>query len=344
MEKKMLKPYLEKIATAQDLTREEAAEAMEKIINEEVSATEIGGFLTGLRVKGESIDEISGFIDTMRKHMIHVPLQDPDAIDVCGTGGDGTNSFNVSTTAALVVAGGGVTVAKHGNRSVSSKSGSADLLEALEIKIDLSPQGTKKCIDQTGIGFFFAPQYHPAMKAVVSHRKNLGIRTVFNMLGPLLNPANVKRQLIGTFDFTTAQKLAGVLKTRNYQKACTVHSADGYDELSPFTTNFVFEVGKSTDAIKHFSYQPQSTIDASMPITAAGRDSKTNAEITLKVLHGEKGIAREMTVLNAAFAFYIADKVENIKEGIKLANETIDSGRAFKKLTEFKTASKDLST
>ena len=170
---------------------------MDKIITEDISGAEVGGLLVGLRVKGETVEEISGFVDTMQKHMVYVDLVDKNAIDVCGTGGDGRHSFNVSTTCALVAAAGGVTVAKHGNRSVSSKSGSADLLEALGVKIDIPPEKTKKSIDEIGIGFFFAPNYHPAMKAVVPHRKSLGIRTAFNILGPLLNPARVKRQLIG---------------------------------------------------------------------------------------------------------------------------------------------------
>jgi anthranilate phosphoribosyltransferase len=286
-------------------------------------------------VKGETVDEISGFVDTMQKHMLHVDLRDKNAIDVCGTGGDGTHSFNVSTTCALVVAAGDVTVAKHGNRSVSSKSGSADLLEALGIKIDLTPEKTKKCIDEIGIGFFFAPKYHPAMKAVVPHRKSLGIRTVFNMLGPLLNPARVRRQLIGAFDLQTAEKLAGVLQAQKYNKACTVHSEDGFDELSPFSANFVFEIGSETDSVKHFSYKPTKQLEKNAGEFVEGADSNTNAVITKEVLSGKKGSAREMTVINAAFAFYIAGKTTSVEEGFKFAEDVLDSGAGMKKLEEY---------
>jgi anthranilate phosphoribosyltransferase len=331
----MLKPYLDKITAGQDLTRQEASDALNEIITEDISGAEVGGILVGLRVKGETVDEISGFVDTMQKHMVHVDLTDKKAIDVCGTGGDGTHSFNVSTTCALVAAAGGATVAKHGNRSVSSKSGSADLLEALGVKIDLSPEKTKKCIDEIGIGFFFAPNYHPAMKAVVPHRKSLGIRTVFNILGPLLNPARVKRQLIGAFDLSTAEKLAGVLQSQNYDKACTVHSKDGYDELSPFSSNFVFEISNESDNISQFTYNPKSWTDKTVGEMGEGGDSNTNAEITRQVLNGKKGAARDMTVLNTAFAYYVADMAQTIEEGIQLAEESIDSGAGMKKLNEF---------
>ncbi len=331
----MLKSYLEKITAGEHLTRQEASAALDIIITEELSGTEVGGFLVGLRVKGETVEEISGFVDTMQKHMVRVHLADNQAIDVCGTGGDGTHSFNVSTTCALVVAAGDVTVAKHGNRSVSSKSGSADLLESLGIRIDLTPEQTKKCIDEIGIGFFFAPHYHPAMKVVVPHRKSLGIRTVFNMLGPLLNPAQVKRQLIGAFDRQTAEKLAGVLRAQNYDKACTVHSEDGYDELSPFSSNFVFEISKETDSIRKFSYKPVKQLEKNTGEFVEGADSDTNAVITKQVLNGKKGSAREMTVLNAAFAFYVAGKTSSVDEGIKLAEDVLDSGAGMRKLEEY---------
>ncbi|MCK4560307.1 MAG: anthranilate phosphoribosyltransferase [Calditrichia bacterium] len=331
----MLKPYLEKITAGEDLSRQEASEALNVIITGDLSGAEVGGLLVGLRVKGESVEEISGFVDTMQEHMVNVDLADKNAIDVCGTGGDGTHSFNVSTTCALVAAAGGVTVAKHGNRSVSSKSGSADLLEALGVKIDLTPEKTKKCIDEIRIGFFFAPNYHPAMKAVMPHRKSLGIRTVFNMLGPLLNPARVKRQLIGTFDLQTAEKLAGVLQSQKYDKACTVHSEDGYDELSPFSSNFVFEIGSETDNINQFTYKLAKVADRNAEEFVEGADSKTNAEITLQVFDGKKGSARDMTVLNAAFALYVAGKTQTIENGIELAENTLDSGKARQKLDEF---------
>jgi len=331
----MLKPYLEKIMAGEDLTRQEASNALEEIIAGDISDTEVGALLVGLRVKGESVEEISGFVDTMLQHMVRVELADKNAIDVCGTGGDGTHSFNVSTTCALVAAAGGVTVAKHGNRSVSSKSGSADLLEALGVKIDMTPEKTKKCIDEIGIGFFFAPNYHPAMKAVMLHRKSLGVRTVFNILGPLLNPARLNRQLIGAFDLQTAEKLAGVLQSHKYKKACTVHSNDGYDEFSPFSSNFVFEVDEEEDSIRRFSYRLEKPVNKNTGKLVNGADNKTNAEMTRQVLGGQKGPARDMIVLNAAFAFYVAGKLKTIEDGIKLAEETIDSGAGINKLNDF---------
>lgn len=329
----ILKPFIEKLADQNDLTREEAASAVEAIISDEVSGTEIGALLIALRMKGESIEEIAGFVDTMEKHMVKVNLQDDDAIDVCGTGGDGKNSFNVSTTVALVVAGAGVTVAKHGNRSVSSKCGSADVLDSLGVKIDLGPEQNKKCIDEIGIGFFFAPLYHPALKTVIQHRKNLGMRTIFNMLGPLLNPAGVKRQLIGVFDVATSAKLAGVVKTRNYKKACTIHSSDGYDELSPFAENQIFEFTENRNDVAEYTYSYPSFNQ--YPELLDGADSDSNARVIQSVLNGKKNANREMTILNAGFALHVADKVQSVDEGFRVAEETIDSGLAKKKLEDF---------
>jgi len=343
MELIMIKEYLEKISNHADLSREEAGKILQLIIDDQLSATEIGAILFGLRMKGESEEEILGFIDTMQRNMIATQLNDPNAIDVCGTGGDQKHTFNVSTTAALVVAAGGVTVAKHGNRSVSSQTGSADVLEKLGIKIDLPPQKTKQCIDEIGIGFFFAPLYHPAMKAVAPHRRNLATRTIFNMLGPLLNPAGVRRQLIGTFNGETAAKTAAVLKKRNYLKACVAYSNDGFDEVSPFAPTQIFEVNLNDSLPKSYLFQPYKSVYVyrkNLPIY--GGDSEQNASISLLILKGNPGIAREMTILNAAFGLYVADKVESIKTGIALATELIDSGSALRKLNEYRQISNDL--
>ena len=327
----MFKTYLEKVSNGENLTRNEASEALKKIIRDETSPTEVGGFLIGLRVKGETEEEIFGFVDTMEKHMVKVKLQDKNAIDVCGTGGDCKHSFNVSTTTALVVAAEGVSVAKHGNRSVSSKTGSADVLQELGVKIDLNADQVKQCVDEIGIGFFFAPLFHPAMRSVAPHRKNLGLRTVFNMLGPLLNPAQVRRQLIGAFDSKTAKKLAGVLKLRGYEKACTVHSLDGFDEVSPFSKNDIFEVNKKKD-IKQYQFEKQNRKYGFDGIS--GDDQRKNAEITLAVLSGEKSAAREMIVLNSGFAFYVAGKSNSVEQGILLAENVLDNGSAKQKLNQ----------
>jgi len=339
----MIKEYLEKISSHEDLSREEAARILQMIIDDQLSATEIGAFLFGLRMKGESEEEILGFIDTMQRNMIAIQLNDPDAIDVCGTGGDQKHTFNVSTTAALVVAAGGVTVAKHGNRSVSSQTGSADVLEKLGIKIDLPPEKTKQCIDEIGIGFFFAPLYHPAMKAVIPHRRNLATRTIFNMLGPLLNPAGVRRQLIGTFNKETAAKTAAVLKKRNYLKACVAYSNDGFDEVSPFAPTRIYEVRINDSELKSYLFRPAKSAYAPQENLAIyGGDSEQNTLITLSVLRGNQGAAREMTAINAAFGLYVGDKVPSVREGIVLASELIDSGSALKKLNEYRQISNDL--
>jgi anthranilate phosphoribosyltransferase len=339
----MITTYLDKISDGEDLGRREAADALQMIIDEQLTGTEIGALLFGLRMKGEAVAEILGFIDTMERNMVTVKLSDPEAIDVCGTGGDQKHSFNVSTTAALVVAAGGVSVAKHGNRSVSSQAGSADVLEQLGVKINLPPEKTKQCVDEIGIGFFFAPQYHPAMKAVVPHRKNLATRTVFNMLGPLLNPAGVRRQLIGTFNKETAQKTAAVLKQRNYRKACVVHSDDGFDEVSTFAANQVFEINQTKNGIQEYVYSLDKHLKPEQTETSVqGGDCTQNANITLSILSGEPGIPREMTILNAAFGLYVGEKVGSISDGIILATDLIDSGSALTKLNEFRELSRAL--
>lgn len=330
----VFRDLLEKIAAKNNLTRQEAAEALELIIREELTPTEIGAFLFGLRVKGESADELLGFLDTMEKHMIRVELEDANAIDVCGTGGDGKHTFNVSTTVAIVAAGGGVTVAKHGNRSVSSKSGSADVLEKLGIRIDLTPEQTLECINTTGLGFFFAPHYHPAMKMIVPHRKNLAVRTFFNIMGPLLNPAGVKRQIIGTYDAETARKLAEVLQKMDFLRACTVYSEDGFDEVSPFKPSMIFEVEDGRKSVKEYQYKPPAFVQNSNKL--AGGDSKENAKIILDILRGAQGPERQITVLNSAFAFYVSGMVDTVNEGVELAKTVIDSGSALTKLKQYK--------
>jgi anthranilate phosphoribosyltransferase len=338
----MIKNILEKIIGSEDLSQTQASEVCELIINGEISSVQAGALLTALRIKGETVSEIMGFIDTMESHMISVAINDANAIDMCGTGGDNSNTFNVSTTASLIVASGGVSVAKHGNRSISSKCGSADLLEALGVQISLDPNAVKKCIDEIGIGFFFAPLYHPAMKNIAPVRKSLEIRTIFNILGPLLNPAGVKRQLIGIFNPKTAKKIASVLSARNYKKACTVHSLDGFDEISPFSPTKIFEISSHMDGQIEYSFTPKFTHDQSGLNQITGKSCEENVSITKNVLEGKTGPARDMSVLNAAFGFYIGEKVSTVEEGISLAENQIDSGAVGQKLNEFQQMSNDL--
>jgi anthranilate phosphoribosyltransferase len=333
----MFNEYLNKIAEKENLTRKEAGAALQLIIDEKISAAEIGAFLFGLRVKGESTSELLGFLDTMENSMIKIELNDKNAIDVCGTGGDSKQSFNVSTAVSFIAAAGGVTVAKHGNRSVSSKSGSADVLETLGVKIGLTPQQSQKCINETGIGFLFAPLYHPAMKAVVPHRKNLAVRTFFNMLGPLLNPAGVKRQLIGVYNNVTAKKMANVVREKGYFKAITVHSSDGFDEISPFEQSNIYELEDQNLNIKKYKYQPPSFSGST---TISGGSSEENAAIILDIFKGKRsGADRQITILNAGFSLYIGGKSDTIENGISLAEQLIDNGKALDKLNEYITFS-----
>ncbi len=333
----MIASTLEKLARGVDLTREEAAAVLERVIQNELPPAAAGALLMGLRAKGEHPQEIAGFADTMEKHMIRVSLNDPDAIDVCGTGGDGKQTFNISTAAAFVIAAGGVTVAKHGNRSVSSKVGSADVLEALGIRIDLPPELAVRCANETGMTFFFAPLYHPAMKQIAPHRQHLGIRTIFNILGPLLNPAGVRRQLIGAFDRPTAQRLAEVLASRGIQRAVTLHSQDGYDEASPFASNTLFVVQSGNDCIQSLDYKAPTNGMRLQPEELQGHSAQENAEKILGVLTGQiRGAARQTVVLNAALGFFVAGKLHQIEDGLELAREIIDSGKAMQKLEAFR--------
>ena len=336
-----LRPFLEKILLGEDLPRPEAASALELILREEASATEIGAFLMGLRMKGESVSEIAGFLDAMERHMVPVELRDPEAIDVCGTGGDGASTFNISTTVAFVAAAGGVTVAKHGNRAVSSSSGSADVLNELGVHTQLTPAQAKTCADEAGIGFFFAPVYHPAMKSVGPHRAQLGLRTIFNMLGPLLNPARVKRQLVGVFSRETAQKLAGVLLKRGAKKACTVHSEDGLDEVSVFAPTGIFQVAGESGTVQELRFEYPKPVKGSLKDLAV-QTPREAAQMVLGVLEGKPGPAREIVLANAAFAFLVADRVNSTDEGLELAREVIDSGAARAKLDELRELSREL--
>ncbi|MDD3807009.1 MAG: anthranilate phosphoribosyltransferase [Candidatus Marinimicrobia bacterium] len=335
-----IKCYLEKIANGCDLSRSEASYALEQMIEGTITDDEIGAFLMGLRMKGESVEEILGFVDTMEANMVKVPLDSEIAMDVCGTGGDKKHSFNVSTTTAFVVSAGGIPIAKHGNRSVSSQCGSADVLESLGICINLGPEEVFSCIQKTGLGFLFSPRYHPVMKAILPHRQNLRLRTIFNMLGPLMNPAGVRRQLVGAYNRETAKKLADVMLMKGHTKACTVHSDDGFDEVSPFATNYIYEINKGEIREYTYSYEIPSH---STKWALLGTDKTHNAHKLVEILSGEKNAARDMTVLNAAFAFYVADKVNGISEGIALAEDIIDSGAALQKLNDLREISKHYS-
>jgi len=329
----MLKEAIEKIIKGENLTETEAKSAMDVIMKGESSPPLIGGYLIGLRMKGESIDEITGSAKSMIENAKKLKLDSPYVIDTCGTGGDGGKTFNISTAVAIISSSAGIKIAKHGNKAVSSKSGSADVLNELGVKIDAEPEMTKKFIDEVGFGFLFAPLYHSAMKNVAPIRKELGLRTVFNILGPLTNPASVKGQVLGVYDKNLTHILAEVLLKLGCERALVVHGNDGLDEITTTTTTTVSEVrdGKVID----YTIDPNDYgIRLSKDSDIGGGDSKENAKIILDILNGEKGPKRDIVVLNSAAALYVGKAVDSIKEGVKLAEYLIDSGKALGKLND----------
>ena len=316
---------LNDVIQKKDLSSERAGELLEAIMEGAFSPVQGGAILTALRMKGESIDEISGFIQKMRSKMQTIDA--PDAIDIVGTGGGGADTFNVSTAAAFVARGAGAKIAKHGNRAASSKCGSADVLEALGVKIELTAREAKEVFDKTGIIFLFAPLYHPAMKQVVMVRKELKIRTIFNVLGPFTNPAGTKRQLTGVLDVEIAAKMAEVGKRLGYTHLLIVTSEDGMDEVSISAKTHAFEI--RDEVVKKFAIDPQKLgFTAVSKDVLAGGNKEENAAVIRDVLRGEKGPKRDIVVLNAGVALYVAGLVKNIEDGIERAGISIDSGSA----------------
>ncbi|AST56279.1 anthranilate phosphoribosyltransferase [Thermoanaerobacterium thermosaccharolyticum] len=329
----MLKEAIEKIIMRENLTELEAKSAMDSIMKGESSSALIGGYLIGLRMKGETIDEITGSAKSMIGNAVRLKLDSPYVIDTCGTGGDGGRTFNISTAVAIITSSAGVKIAKHGNRAVSSKSGSADVLSELGVKIDLEPDITKKFIDDVGFGFLYAPKYHLAMKNVAPIRRELGLRTVFNILGPLTNPASVKGQVLGVYDKKLTHVLAEVLLKLGCERALVVYGNDGLDEITTTTTTTVSEVKNGT--VIDYTIDPHDYgINLSKDTDINGGDSKENAKIILDILEGQKGPKRDIVVLNSAAALYVGKAVDNIKEGVMLAEHLIDSGAALGKLNE----------
>lgn len=306
-------------------------------------AEEIAGFLMGVTSRGPSVDELTGFTEVLREFAVRVAVDDESAIDLCGTGGDGAGLFNVSTVAAFVCAGAGCTVAKHGNRSISSKSGSADVLEALGVEPALPANGVEHCIRESGIGFMFAPLFHPAMKNVMPIRRALGVRTFFNILGPLCNPAGVRRQLVGAFSVEAAEKIAGVLAQLGSESAIVVHSQDGLDEvsISAPTTTFAFHGQAGSEPVRG-TFDPTSIGVERFPVDQLlGSEADHNAQITLDVLSGSRGGPREIVAVNAAHGIVAADKAETLAEALSMAYTSIDSGAAMAKLDALKKASRE---
>ena len=320
------KSLIAKVATGASLTRDEAAGAFARMMSGEATPSQMGGLLMALRVRGETVDEITGAVNTMRAKMLGVKAP-ADAVDIVGTGGDASGSYNISTCAAFIVAGCGVPVAKHGNRALSSRSGAADVLGALGVRIDLTPDDVGRCIAKAGIGFMFAPTHHPAMKNVGPTRVELGTRTIFNLLGPLSNPASVKRQMVGTFSKQWIEPMAQVLHNIGVQAAWVVHGSDGLDEITTSGTTSVAEL--KGGQIRSFEISPEEAgLPRGKPEALKGGDAETNAKALLDVLKGKPSAFRDVAVLNAAAALIVAGQAKDLKDGAALAAKSIDSGEA----------------
>lgn len=337
----MIREAIVKVVDKQDLSYEEAYKVMSEIMSGETSQVQNASFLAALTTKStkaETIDEISGCAAAMRDHATKV-RHDMDVLDIVGTGGDGSNSFNISTTAAVVIAAGGVKVAKHGNRAASSASGTADCLEALDVIIKQDPIKCEELLRSVGICFIFAQNYHTSMKHVGSIRKELGIRTVFNILGPLTNPASPSMMLLGVYDESLVEPLAKVMSSLGVRRGLVVYCQDRIDEITSCAPNTVCEIKEGY--FKTFVIKPEDYgLTRSCKTDLKGGTPKENAKITLAILQGEKGPKRDTVLMNAGAAFYVAGKVGSIADGIKLAEEVIDSGKAMIKLNEFREASK----
>jgi len=321
-----LKALIGKVATGDALKRDEAAAAFDLMMSGEATPSQMGGLLMALRVRGETVEEITGAVSAMRSKMLRVNAP-ADAIDVVGTGGDASGSYNISTCAAFIVAGAGVPVAKHGNRALSSRSGAADVLGALGVKIDLEPEAISRCISEARIGFMFAPAHHPAMKHVGPTRVELGTRTIFNLLGPLSNPAGVKRQMVGVFSRQWVEPLAHVLKNLGSERAYVVHGSDGLDEIT--TAGPTMVAALEDGAVRSFEIKPEDVGLAPVKREALlGGDASTNAAALKGVLEGKKGAFRDVAVFNAAAALVVAGKAKDLKQGVSLATKSIDAGEA----------------
>ncbi len=331
----MIQDAIRIVVSGQDLSEDQAAEAMAEIMSGSATPAQIAGLAIALRMKGERTDELAGFARTMRANATAVPHNQAVLLDTCGTGGDGSGTFNISTTVALVAASAGAKVAKHGNRALSSQSGSADVLAALGVKIELTPAQVGRCIDEVGIGFLFAPALHGSMKHANGPRKELGVRTLFNLLGPLTNPAGAKRQLIGVFEGDFVEPLAGVLLRLGTEQAWVVHGHDGLDELSTTDESRVAEL--KDGKVRSFYLNPDDLgLERASLADLKGGDAVLNASITQAVLKGGLGPHRDIVLLNAGAALVVAGLAQTLKEGIGSAGKAIDAGRSLEKLEALK--------
>jgi len=329
----LIRELLGKLAAGENLSETEAGQAMQIIMDGGATPAQIGGMLTALKMKGETVDEITGFARVMRSRATAVKSSHPLLVDTCGTGGDGANTFNISTTAALVLAGAGVKVAKHGNRSVSSRCGSADVLEALGVNLDLKPEEMALCLEKVGIAFLFAPLLHGAMKFAAVPRRELGFRTVFNILGPLTNPAGARAQVLGVFSASLVRVLAEVLLRLGTERAFVLHGAGGLDEASPAGPVHICEVREGT--VYEYTLDPAAYGFAAAGIDhLSGGSPEENAALVRRVLDGEPGPRRDAVLMNAALGLMAAGTVDSFAAGVRLAARSIDTGRARGKLEE----------
>ena len=336
----MIREAIEKLIRGADLSQEEAAQVMEEIMTGEATPAQFGAFVIGLRLKGETVDEMTGFAAVMRDKSLKVDFSGP-SVDTCGTGGDNLGTFNISTVAAFVVAGAGIAVAKHGNRAMTSKSGSADVLEKQGIKIDLGPEGVKQCMEEVGIGFMFAPRFHPAMKFAVQPRREIGVRTVFNILGPLTNPAGAEAQVLGVPTDSVGEKMVQVLQRLGSERAIVVHAEDGLDEISLNSNTSVWEL--KDRSIKHYTIGPDDLGLAPASLQSlAGGSVEENADTMTEVLNGASGPRRDVVLANAAGGIVAGGKAADLREGVQVAQESIDSGRALEKLELLRKVSQGL--
>jgi anthranilate phosphoribosyltransferase len=326
----MIKEAIAQLVTGHSLSMTEAAQVMAEIMEGQVTPAQFGAFVTALRLKGETVEEIAGMVQTMRDKAVHVVIDEP-VVDTCGTGGDNSATFNISTTAAFVVAGAGVKVAKHGNRAMSSKCGSADVLEALGVKIELTAEQVQRCLKEVGIGFMFAPSFHPAMKYAAAPRREIGIRTVFNILGPLTNPAGAQVQLLGVADGALVEKMAKVLQFLGCKHALVVHSEDGLDELTVTGKTFICEV--RDNRLQNYTIIPEEVgLPRAKLDDLKGGTAAENAVLLRDILSGKAGHAMDAVLLNAAAALLAAERVETLADGVLFARGAIGTGRALEKL------------
>ncbi len=330
-----MKEVLKKLSEFKNLTKEEVRQALEDIVEGRATDAQIGAFIMGTKMKGETPEEIEGAASFFRERATRVEVEDREnLVDTCGTGGDMSETFNVSTTVAFVLAGTGVRVAKHGNRSVSSKSGSADLLEYLGAKIDLGPEQVKRLIEEIGIGFMFAPMFHPAMKRVIGPRKEVGLRSLFNLVGPLSNPADARRQLLGVFSDHLVDKVAFALKGMGIKRAFVVHGKDGMDEVSISASTRIAELKE--EEVLLYDFHPEEVGFRTYPteyIRVSSVDE--SSKMVLSVLKGEVSPAYHMVLLNSMFGILASGLTEDRNTALEMAKDAIHSGRAYKKLQEF---------